>query len=295
MQQLETDWQTLKVESSMSQADLLDQLMEEAEAIVIGIGAGMSAATGFTYVGNRFTDAFPDFIAKYRFFDMLQASLFEFEDAQEYWAFQSRFSLLNFFDQPVGQAYVDLRHKIKNKNYHVITTNADNAFYAAEYDMDKVFRIQGEYGLWQCSNHCHQQTYHDESLIRQMVQQQADMKVPAALVPHCVKCGAVMEVNKRNEEKGMVEDGHFHEQKQRYEQFLTENKGKKILFLEIGVGHTTPQFIKQPFQQITEENPKALFVTMNQKDYFIPHAIRPQTIQIDEDIAEVLHSIAPIE
>jgi len=295
MQQLETDWQTLKVESSMSQADLLDQLMEEAEAIVIGIGAGMSAATGFTYVGNRFTDAFPDFIAKYRFFDMLQASLFEFEDAQEYWAFQSRFSLLNFFDQPVGQAYVDLRHKIENKNYHVITTNADNAFYAAEYDMDKVFRIQGEYGLWQCSNHCHQQTYHDESLIRQMVEQQSDMKIPAELVPHCVKCGAVMEVNKRNEEKGMVEDGHFHEQKQRYEQFLTENQGKKILFLEIGVGHTTPQFIKHPFQQITEENPKALFVTMNQKDYFIPHAIRPQTIQIDEDIAEVLHSIAPIE
>ena len=93
----------------------------------------------------------------------------------------------------------------------------------------------------------------------------------------------------------MVEDGHFHEQKERYEQFLTENRAKKILFLEIGVGHTTPQFIKRPFQQITQENPKALFVTMNQKDYFIPHAIRPQTIQIDEDIEEVLHSITLAE
>ena len=291
MQQLKTDWQTLTMKSSMSQADLLDRLMEEAEAIIIGIGAGMSAATGFTYVGKRFTDAFPDFIAKYRFFDMLQASLFEFEDEQEYWAFQSRFSLLNFFDQPVGQAYADLRHIMENKNYHIITTNADNAFYAAQFDMDKVFRIQGEYGLWQCSNHCHQQTYHDEGLIRQMARQQSEMKIPAALVPYCPKCGAVMEVNKRNEEKGMVEDGHFHEQKERYEQFLTENQEKKILFLEIGVGHTTPQFIKRPFQQITQENPKALFVTMNQKDYFIPHAIRPQTIQINEDIAEVLHSI----
>lgn len=292
MQQLNTYWQTLTMESSMSQADYLHQLIEEAEAIVIGIGAGMSAATGFTYVGKRFTDAFPDFIAKYRFFDMLQASLFDFEDEQEYWAFQSRFSLLNFFDQPIGQAYVDLRRMMTDKNHHIITTNADNAFYAAEFDMDKVFRIQGEYGLWQCSNHCHQQTYHDESLIRQMARQQSDMKIPAELVPHCPECGAVMEVNKRNEEKGMVEDGHFHEQKERYEQFLTENQAKKILFLEIGVGHTTPQFIKHPFQQMTQENPKALFVTMNQKDYFIPHAIRPQTIQINEDIAEVLHSVA---
>src|SRR5699024_3091388 len=123
---------------------------------------------------------------------------------REYWAFKSRFSLLNFFDQPTGQAYVDLRQIISDKNYHIITTNADNAFYAADFDMNKVFRIQGEYGLWQCSAYCHQQTYQDENLIRQMVMEQADMKIPANLVPYCPKCGAVMEVNKRDEEKGMV-------------------------------------------------------------------------------------------
>ncbi|WP_373894806.1 NAD-dependent deacetylase [Virgibacillus sp. CBA3643] len=292
MEQIQTYWKVLPVESSMAQADLLHQLIEEAETIVIGIGAGMSAATGFTYVGKRFTDAFPDFIEKYGFFDMLQASVFDFEDAREYWAFKSRFSLLNFFDQPVGQAYVDLRHIISDKNYHIITTNADNAFYAADFDMDKVFRIQGEYGLWQCSEHCHQQTYHDEALIRQMAREQSDMKIPANLVPYCPKCGAVMEMNKRDEVKGMVEDDHFHEQKARYEQFLEENQAKKTLFLEIGVGHTTPQFIKHPFQQMTKAIPKALFVTMNQKDYFTPHAIRSQTMRIDEDIANVLHSVA---
>ncbi len=292
MQQPTTHWQTLSGSSTLSQASLLHQLMTEAEAIVIGIGAGMSAATGFTYVGKRFTDAFPDFIEKYRFFDMLQASLFDFEDAQEYWAFQSRFSLLNFFDQPVGRAYVDLRHMLSDKSYHIITTNADNAFYAAQFDMDKVFRIQGEYGLWQCSEHCHQQTYQDEALIRKMVQTQSDMKVPAELVPYCPECGARLEVNKRTEEKGMVEDGHFHEQKERYERFLKLHHDQKVLFLEIGVGHTTPQFIKHPFQKMTQANQRALFVTMNAKDYFIPHAIRPQTVQIDEDISKVLHTIA---
>lgn len=143
MQQRNEFWQTPVHESSLSQADVLNRLIDEAEAVVVGIGAGMSAATGFTYVGKRFTDAFPDFIEKYRFFDMLQASLFEFEDWQEYWAFQSRFSLLNYFDQPAGLAYVDMKEMLKDKNYHVITTNADNAFYAAEYDMDKVFRIRG--------------------------------------------------------------------------------------------------------------------------------------------------------
>lgn len=281
-------WQSLNKNSSPSQAELLRDLIHEAEAVVIGIGAGMSAAAGFTYVGKRFTEAFPDFIAKYRFFDMLQASLFEFEDMREYWAFQSRFSLLNFFDQPVGEAYVDLREILNGKNYHIITTNADNAFYAAAYDMDKVFRIQGEYGLWQCINHCHQQTYQNEALIREMVEKQSEMKVPEALVPSCPECGAPLEVNKRTEEKGMVEDDYFHEQKNRYEQFLKDNHGKKVLYLEIGVGHTTPQFIKHPFQQMTEDNEQALFITMNQKEYLIPRNIRERTIRMDEDIAQVL-------
>ena len=90
----------------------------------------------------------------------------------------------------------------------------------------------------------------------------------------------------------MVEDTHFHEQQERYELFLKENKHKKIMYLEIGIGHTTPQFIREPFQQMTKENEYALFVTMNQKEYFIPHAIRPQTVRIDEDIAETLNKIS---
>lgn len=292
MQQLTPYWSTLNEASSLSQAQLLSELINEAEALVIGVGAGMSAATGFTYVGKRFTDAFPDFINKYRFFDMLQASLFDFEDWQEYWAFQSRFSLLNYFDQPVGQAYVDLRQIIEKKHYHIITTNADNAFYAADFDMDKVFRIQGEYGLWQCVNHCHQQTYQNEDVIRKMVAEQSRMKVPSELVPYCPECGAELEINKRTEEKGMVENPHFHEQRARYEQFLEENESKKVLYLEIGVGHTTPQFIKHPFQEMTEVNAQALFVTMNQKRYFIPPVVRPQTVRIDEDIENTLHDIA---
>lgn len=283
-------WQAFDEQSS-SQANLLADFIDEADAVVIGIGAGMSAATGFTYVGSRFTDAFPDFIEKYNFFDMLQASLFEFENLQEYWAFQSRFCMLNFFEQPVGQAYVDLKEIMNDKPHHIITTNADNAFYAAEFDMDKVFRIQGEYGLMQCSKHCHQKTYQDRALLEEMVSQQKDMQIPEDLIPYCPKCQAPLEINKRTEEKGMVEDDHFHNQKAHYESFLKNHSTGKVLYLEIGVGHTTPQFIKTPFQKMTAENSDALFVTMNQKRYFIPREIRQQTVRIDEDIESVLHAI----
>ena len=276
----------------LSQKDLLKGLIEEAEVVVPGIGAGMSAATGFTYVGPRFEEAFPDFIEKYNFFDMLQAFLADFEDWEEYWAFQSRFALLNYFDQPVGQSYVDLKDILEGKTYHIITTNADNAFYAANYDRDKVFYIQGEYGLWQCSNFCQQITYQDEALIRKMVKEQQNMKIPTELIPYCPHCHAPLEVNKRDAIRGMVEDDYWHEQEAAYTDFLQQHEGKKILFLEIGVGHTTPQFIREPFQEMTANNPNALYVTMNQKRYRIPPEVLPQSVRITEDIYTLFNQIA---
>ncbi|MDK7312328.1 deacetylase SIR2, partial [Streptococcus oralis] len=64
MSDKETIWQALSQNYS-NESDLLRGLMEEAQAILVGIGAGMSAADGFTYVGERFEQAFPDFIEKF--------------------------------------------------------------------------------------------------------------------------------------------------------------------------------------------------------------------------------------
>lgn len=278
------NWDTLQSEKDESR--LLAGMIDEADAVVVGIGAGMSAADGFTYIGKRFTDHFPDFIEKYKWFDMLQASLFDFPTRTEYWAFQSRFVELNYLDQPAGDSYIALRKMIEDKNYHVITTNADNAFYAADYDMDKVFYYQGEYALWQCSAFCHQQTYRHDEKIREMVRAQKDMEIPAELIPRCPKCDAPMEINKRTAEKGMVEDADFEADRRKYEAFLEENKSGKVLYLEIGVGYTTPQYIKHPFWRMTRQNKDAVYVPMNQKTYRIPEAVRPQTVALTGDIRE---------
>lgn len=282
-----TKWQTPLTQDE-SQAQLLADLIKAADAIVVGIGAGMSASDGFTYIGPRFETVFSDFIEKYHFLDMLQASLFDFADWQEYWAFQSRFVALNYLDQPVGQSYLDLKAILGNKPHHIITTNADNAFWVADYDPSSVFHIQGEYGLWQCSQHCHQQTYRDDALIRQMIVEQENLQIPEALIPYCPKCNAPFEINKRNEEKGMVEDADFDAQKERYEAFLAQHETGKVLYLEIGVGHTTPQFIKHPFWKQVANNADALLISLNHKHYRLPKAIREQSLTLTDDIASLI-------
>lgn len=102
----------------------------------------------------------------------------------------------------------------------------------------------------------------------------------------------MLEVNKRDAIKGMVEDAHWHQQSQDYQAFLQQYATQKVLFLEIGVGMTTPQFIRHPFQEMTGVNPRALYVTMNQKPYAIPKSITHQTVRITDDIAETLRLIA---
>lgn len=286
-------WKSLDEATEAKQAASLNALLDEADAVVFGIGAGMSAATGFTYVGDRFEKNFPDFIEKYGYFDMLQMSVDELEDPAEYWACHSRFTLLNYYDQPLGKAYADLLAIIREKdlNAHIITTNADNAFEIAGYDLERVFHIQGQYNLMQCSAMCHQKTYEDEALMREMADKQADMQVPEDLIPHCPLCGAHLEINKRSEAKGMVEDANFHAEAARYLSFLDSIRDQKVLFLEIGIGHTTPQFVRQPFQNEVRGNPQALYAVMNQKFYRVPHDIRPQTVQFDQDIEAMFDQI----
>lgn len=284
-------WKAITANDFTERIEQFAALIEEAEAIVVGTGAGMSSASGFTYIGPRFTDNYPDFIEKYNLLDLLQASLYEYESLEEFWAFQSRFVIQNFYDETPGVTYTDLAEILKDRNYFIISTNADNRYRLADYDMEKVFQIQGQYGLFQCSEHCHQKTYSDEAMIRKMAAEQKDMKVPSELIPYCPECGAPLEINKRTEEKGMVEDEDFRHHEKNYHDFLKANEGKKILFIEIGVGHTTPQFIKHPFQKMTEENENAQYITMNEKHYRIPKEIRSRTSRVDSDIRETIRAV----
>lgn len=285
----ETIWKNCR-RSFDSQASQLVHLMEEAEAIVVGIGSGMSSATGFVYTGPRFTEAFPDFIAKYHFFDMLQAFIFDgWESPEEEWAFMSRFAALNYFDQPEGLAYTQLKELLEPLNYHVITTNADSTFYRSLYDMNKVFRCQGEYGLIQCSLQCHEQAYPlNKDWNQEMIDRQVGMRIPHDLLPKCPKCGAPMEINKRDAIKDMVEDDDFQRQKVRYESFLKTNDGRKVLFLELGVGKKTPQFIRDPFQEMTMANERALYVTVNPKRYQVASGVKDQTIRLTQAIETLM-------
>lgn len=274
-------------DSYCSQIKHLKEKISTADAILIGAGAGLSASAGYTYSGKRFEHNFSDFIRKYGFKDMYTAGFYPYETLEEYWAYWSRYIYINRYAQKPGKPYETLLALIKDRDYFVLTTNVDHCFQTAGFDKQRLFYTQGDYGLWQCSKPCHLKTYDNEIVVKRMVKEQKNMRIPSELIPYCPVCGAPMTMNLRVDQT-FVEDDGWHRAALRYQDFLHLHRGLSVLFLELGVGGNTPGIIKYPFWEMTCQNPKAVYACINLSEVYIPAEIKKQSVNIAGDIKEVL-------
>lgn len=264
--------------------------IKESDAIIIGAGSGLSTSAGLTYSGKRFEKYFADFIEKYHLTDMYSAGFYPYQTLEEYWAYWSRHIYYNRYIEAPKKTYQKLLEIVKNKDYFVLTTNVDHQFQKSGFDLKRLFYTQGDYGLWQCSKPCHAKTYDNEKVVKQMIAQQKNMKIPTSLIPHCPKCGAPMTMNLRCDHTFVQDDGWYQAQLC-YENFLQEHKGLKILYLELGVGGNTPVIIKYPFWQYTHKNKNATYACVNYGETICPKEIKNQSILIDADIDQVINDV----
>ena len=277
-------------EDLSSKINRLKTEIDSADAVVIGAGAGLSTSAGFTYDGERFKKYFSDFEEKYGFHDMYSGGFYPYRTPEEYWAYWSRYIWINRYMDPPEPVYDDLLSIVKDKDYFVITTNVDHCFQKAGFDKERLFYTQGDYGLFQCSLPCHQQTYDNRSVIRQMIENQSNMRTPTELVPHCPRCGRPMTMNLRSDDK-FVEDDGWHKAALRFENFLRTRIGQRTLFLELGVGFNTPGIVKFSFWRMTAENLRAVYACVNLGEAYTPGEIADRSICIDGDIGEILKKL----
>ena len=274
----------------ISALERFQHALAESSAIIIGAGSGLSASAGLTYDGARFQQYFADFIQAYGFRDMYSAGFYPFPTPEEQWGYWSRHIFVNRYLDIPKPVYDQLLTLIKDKDYFVITTNVDHCFQRSGFDRERLFYTQGDYGLWQCSVPCHQETYDNEAAVRQMIAQQQDRRIPTALIPRCPRCGAPMSMNLRADHT-FVEDAGWHAAHARYQEFLRTHLHQPLLFLELGVGGNTPGIIKYPFWQMTLKNPQAAYVTINNGQAQAPAVLQDRAICINDDIGAVLERI----
>ena len=279
------------MESCSAQIERLRRALNAADAVIIGAGAGLSTSAGFTYSGARFDRHFSDFAAKYGFSDMYTGGFYPYPTQEEFWAYWSRYILINRYQDAPKPVYENLYKLVQGRDYFVITTNVDHCFQKAGFDKRRLFYTQGDYGLFQCSQPCCHETWDNESIVREMVRRQADMRVPTDLIPTCPHCGRPAAMNLRADDT-FVEDEGWHAAAERYDHFLRTRRGQKILFLELGVGYNTPVIIKYPFWQMTYANPNAVYACINRGQAVCPEEIEKRAICIDGDVGEVLHLLS---
>ena len=284
-------WTKPSTKSCSEQIERLKEALQNCDAVVIGAGSGLSTAAGFTYTGERFEQHFSDFAQKYGIRDMYSGGFYPFPTQEEFWAYWSRYIYINRYQDAPKPVYDDLLKLVQDKDYFVITTNVDHCFQKAGFDKKRLFYTQGDYGLFQCSEPCCQETFDNEAVIREMVKRQKNMKIPTELLPTCPHCGKPLTMNLRSDNK-FVEDEGWHRAAERYEDFLRTRAGGKILFLELGVGYNTPVIIKYPFWQMTAKNPEATYVCVNQGQAVCPQEIKQRSICLDADIGQILQNLS---
>ena len=270
-----------------AQVDKLRDALAMADAVVVGAGAGLSTAAGYTYSGPRFSRLFGDFAARYGFSDMYSGGFYPYDTLEEHWAFWSRYVICNRYEPIPGRVYQQLLDLLRDRDYFVLTTNVDHCFQRAGFDKRRLFYTQGDYGLFQCSRPCCQETWDNKDAIRAMVDQQSNLRIPGELVPHCPHCGAPATMNLRSDGT-FVEDEGWHKAAARYSEFLRRHEGMRTLYLEIGVGGNTPGIIKYPFWQMTAANPRATYACVNLGEAYAPRELERQSILIDAGASEVI-------
>ena len=275
------------------QIDRAAKNIRKTDCVIIGAGAGASTAAGIQYGGKRFTDNFAEFIKKYGEYymtDMYAAGFYPYPSEEAKWGYWSKHALMNRFDPPALPLYTELYDIVKNKEYFVLTTNVDHQFYKAGFDEKRIFATQGDYGKIQCQKACHPKTYDAKDLFRKMDKARRDCLIPSELVPKCPVCGGNMAMNLRCDNY-FVEDEAWHEAADRYAGFLEQNKDKKVVLLELGVGFNTPIIIRFPFEKMVRENSSYSLIRMNMDEAVVPESFGKRAIGIGGDMAKPITDI----
>lgn len=296
-------------EGNLTREEAIDNLkneIREADAIVIGAGAGLSTSAGFIYSGERFERYFSDFIRTYGIGDMYSGGFYPYPTKEIFWAYWARYIYVNRYMDPPKPVYDELLSLVKDRDYFVITTNVDHCFQKAGFDKKRLFYTQGDYGLFQSTDPSNRRTFDNEAWIMQAMEAQGfvknddgffempeggvSMEIPSSLIPKHPEDGSEVTMNLRSDDS-FVENEGWRAASAAYADFLRRHEGLHVLFLEIGVGGNTPVIIKYPFWQMTNDNKNAVYACLNFNEAVCPRQIENRSIVIDGDSGEVIKQL----
>ncbi len=278
-------------ETDLSAAiERMAELITGADAVVVGIGSGMSSACGYDHYHriSVFDDRFARFERACGFSTLMDGFYHLYASNEERWAFLAEY--IAFMEEaPVGAPYLQLRDLLADVPHFVLTTNIDGQVRRA-FPEERTWLFQGDFGYLQCSQPCCDRIVPSGDHVRRIVDQ-LDGRLVATdpeLLPRCPECGWLMAPWVRDDT--FLEGGVWHSAKERYESFVSAalRECSRVVFIELGVGGMTPGIIELPFWSMTRANDNAFYVRVNMGKTSEPRQLEGRSLTVQDDIADAI-------
>ncbi len=271
-------------------------LIKNADAVVVGVGSGLTASGGLCYTTPELAEKwYPEYYAqgKRSIIDIMGAywpNMITGSNATRYWGFWARHIWHIRYEPDVLPPYADLFNLISEKEHFIITTNVDGQLEKARFSKDKIFAPQGDYALLQCSKHCCDAVFYNRGMVESMIEHMPNrFEIRQEDIPKCPGCGAFLMPNLRCD-FNFVEAPHIGNMND-YENFINSRQDKCLVFLELGVGFNTPGIIRLPFEQMTTMLPNATLIRINRDDVRMVYKENRSAILLESDTATALREI----
>lgn len=280
--------------------------LNQADVIVVGIGAGLSATSGIDYIKSYLTkEYFPDYYRMgYKKLDELctMYSTISDENAKAYWGFWGRYIKSIGYDTEVGNGYKDLLRLIRNREYLIYTTNYDGQVQKTGFKQELITSLRGDCRQLICKQLCCDKLYDSSDLLEAMIKSmKGNLEVSGNKVPRCPHCGGYLvpnlgEYNTENVDK-IINSEKMENNTAQISKIInipleTLSEDFKVVCLELGVGQSGANPIKKRFDQLINQYPNVKLIRMNKEIGEAPKELEDKVIHIAADLEEAIAELA---
>lgn len=265
------------------------ELLQSADAILIGAGAGLTAAAGISYTDKEaFSKLFPAWVKK-GFSMQYQLMGYTNWTQAEQWGYYTVHLNYVYFQQGSNALYEKLCGMVEQKDYFVMTSNVDQLFHKSGFSNKRIYSPQGNYGKIQCTVPCSDTVWDIKPYVEKMQQclhpREQVITDPAA-IPKCPNCGSNMFINARADHSFI--ETPYHVEQERLVAWLERLAKRETVLLELGAGYNTPTVIRVPMERITASLRNATLIRVNLEYAEVPEVLKNKSISVRGDIQEFI-------
>ena len=277
------------------EAQQIREWIGEADRVLIGAGAGLSADAGVDYTDEvAFARTFPALV-KRGLRAPYQMIGYSGLPADVFWGYWLKHVDEVRFGDGRRRVYELLFKLVQDKDWFVLTSNVDALFVRNGFDAGRVCSIQGDFAFLQCDTPCSDELWPSAPVLARLLPEISPatqaLRDPA-LVPACPNCGGQMFFN--------VRGGHWFVEtpwRRQFEvlrQWLPSASNERLLVLDIGSGFNTPSVVRWPMERTAQTIPTARFVRINRHDPELHVELGARALTIAGGALAVIDAVARV-